>query len=93
VRRHGDNSSVDQRFEVAVVGSAQCDPLFRYRTAANNPEHAFAREHDPDRALGELGRSAGENLMATKTLAAKAAADKGRRQVYISNLAPKISSS
>jgi hypothetical protein len=63
VRSHGDHARVDQGVEPAIGLRAKRHPLLGDGSAADDPEHPLAGEHDPDRAAGELRRRRRENLM------------------------------
>ncbi len=69
---------MDQRGERAVRLRAEHDALLGGGTAADDAEHALARQHDPHRPAGEPRRGGGQDLVVPQAFPAKAATDIGR---------------
>ena len=83
MRSHGDHASVNQGVEPAVGLGAKRDALLGDGAAADDTEHALAREHDANRPARELRRCGRQDLVLPKKLAAEAAANEGRRQAHL----------
>ena len=81
VRGHRRHAGVDQRVEAAVRLRADRDALLGRGAPADDAVDALARQRDPHRPPGQLGRGGGEDLVLPQRLAAEAAADIGRGDV------------